>query len=103
MHLLISFRTSSALQNRQLVIYHYQLEYCADIFVEELTFKNLLIDTLCLIESQGASMSKLGCGRGSGFVATSVERCWEQHQHGRHAQQASRAFVRRILPTFSRR
>jgi len=38
MYLLISFRKSTPPQNRQLIVYYYQLKYQVDGFVGELTF-----------------------------------------------------------------
>ena len=40
------FRKSTPPQNRQLFVYHYELEQQVDIFGGELTFQNRLINTL---------------------------------------------------------
>jgi hypothetical protein len=39
MHSWINFRKSAPPQNRQLIVYYYQLKYCVDGFVGELTLK----------------------------------------------------------------
>ena len=51
MYLLISFRKSTPPPNRQLIVYHYKLEYLVDGFVGELTFSNSLVSALCQIAS----------------------------------------------------
>ena len=52
MYLLIRFRKSTPRQNRKLIVYYYHLEYEVHGFVGELTFQNLLTNTVCEIKDQ---------------------------------------------------
>ena len=59
----ISFRKSTPLKNRQLIVYFYSLKYQVDGCVGELTLQNYLMNTFCHI------------GYVASFKSVNVKRC----------------------------